>query len=63
MVTKKEKRGGGGEQAVFVVIHVLHELSGLHAEECDAVSRNVVTRLANQNCVNCLFDVINQSAI
>ena len=46
---------------MFVVILVLHELSVLHAEECDAMSRNVVKRPANQNRVNCSFDVIGQS--
>ena len=28
---------------------------------CDAVTWNVVKRLANQNRVNCLFDMIGQS--
>ena len=36
-------------------------LSTLHAWKCDAMTRNVVERLANQNRVNCLFDVIGQS--
>ena len=35
-----------------------HELSVLHAWECDAMIWNVVKRLANQNRVNCLFDEI-----
>ena len=46
---------------VFVVILVLHEFSVLHAEQCAAVSRNVVKRLTNQNRVKCLFDLIDQS--
>ena len=36
----------------------IHELSGLHAWKCDAMSRNVVKRLASQNRVNCLFDMM-----
>ena len=39
----------------------IHQLSVLHAEECAAMSRNVAKRPANQNRVNCLFDVIGQS--
>ena len=39
----------------------LHDLSVLHAEQCAAMSRNVMKRLANQNRVKCLFDVIDQS--
>ena len=38
-----------------------HELSVLHAWECDAMIWNVMKRLANQNRVNCLFDMIGQS--
>ena len=41
----------------------IHELSVLHAWECDAITRNVVKRLANQNCVNSLFDMIGQSDV
>ena len=29
--------------------------------ECDAMTWNVVKGLTNQNCVNCLFDMIGQS--
>ena len=39
----------------------IHDLSVLQAWECDAMTWNVVKRLANQNRVNCLFDVIGQS--
>ena len=41
----------------------IHELSVLHALECDAMTRNVVKTLANQNRVNCLVDMISQSNI
>ena len=37
------------------------ELSVFHALECDAMTRNVVKRLDNQNLVNCLFDIISQA--
>ena len=39
----------------------IHKSSVLHAEECAAMSWNIVKRLANQNSVNCLFDVTGQS--
>ena len=39
----------------------IHELAVLHAWECDATTWNVVKRLANQNLVNCLFDMIGRS--
>ena len=39
----------------------IHELSVLHTWECDAMTRNVVKKLANQNCVNRLFYIIGQS--
>ena len=39
----------------------IHKLSILHAWECDAMTQNIVKRVANQNCVNCLFDMIGQS--
>ena len=48
---------------VFVVHLVLyyHEQSVLHAWECDAITRNVVKGLADQNRVDCLFAMIGQS--
>ena len=39
----------------------IHDLSVLQAWECDAMTWNVVKRLANQNRVNCLYDLIGQS--
>ena len=39
----------------------IHKLSVLHAWECDALTRNVVKRSANQNRVNYFFDMIGQS--
>ena len=39
----------------------IHELSVLHAWECDAMTRNVVKRLANREHVGCLFDMIGRS--
>ena len=45
----------------FILCSKIHEISVLHAWECDAMSRNVVKRLASQNRVNCLFDVIGQT--
>ena len=39
----------------------IYELSVLHVWECNAMTRNVVKRLANQNGVNCLFYIIGQS--
>ena len=39
----------------------IHELSVLHALECDAMTRNVMERVANQNRLNCLFDMIGES--
>ena len=38
----------------------IHELYDLHASECDAMTCNVVKRLASQTLANCLFDVIGQ---
>ena len=39
----------------------LHELSVLHADDCAAITENVVKRLASPNRVNCLSDGIGQS--
>ena len=39
----------------------IHELSVLHAWECDSMTRNVVERFASQNRVNWLFDMIGRS--
>ena len=52
-----------GNNNVFVVILVLHapRLSVLHAEDCAAITGNVVKRLASPNRVNCLSDGIGQS--
>ena len=38
----------------------IHDLSVLHAWECDAMTWNVVKRLANRGRVNCLFDMVGQ---
>ena len=45
----------------LILCSKIHEISVLHAWECDAMSRNVVKRLAIQNRVNCLLDMIGQS--
>ena len=39
----------------------IHDLSVLHAWECDPMTWNVVKRLASKNRSNSLFDVIGQS--
>ena len=52
-----------GNKDVFVVNLVLYNSQTIRFARlgCDAVTWNVVKRLANQNRVNCLFDVIGQS--
>ena len=51
-----------GNKDVFVVILVIEiPRTVLHAWQCDAMTRNAMKRLATQNCVNCLYDMIGQS--
>ena len=45
----------------LILCSTIHELFVLHAWECDAMTRNVVKRLAKQNRVSCLFDMTGQS--
>ena len=40
---------------------LIHEVSVLHVWECDAMTQNVVKKLADQKGVNRLFDMISQS--
>ena len=51
---------------VFVVVVVLYNPRIIHFARlgiCAAMTRNVVKRLDNQNCVNCVFKVIGQSDV
>ena len=51
-----------GNKNVFIVVLKLHKLSVLYTQACTATTnQNTVERLANQNHVNCLFDVISQT--
>ena len=47
--------------SLLVLWSKTHEVSILHAWECDAMTCNVVKRLASQSRVNYLYDVICQS--
>ena len=47
----------------LISFSTIHGPSVLHASECDAMTRNVVKRLANQNRVNCLFDMAGHSDV
>ena len=47
--------------SLLIACSKIHKLSILHTWECDDTTRNVVKKLANQNPVICLLDMIGKS--
>ena len=58
-----DSSANSGNKDVFIVNLVLYNPRTIRFARLgsDAMSRNAVNRLANQNRVNCLFDMIDQS--